>query len=163
MLTLECVGEDSIPLLASLASSIWHEYFPCILSESQIDYMVDRFQSEHAMRSQISEKGYRYYFIVSEGDIIGYTGLVPEGDVLFISKVYLEKEHRGKGLGTQAIKCIFDICSKEGFRSAYLTVNRGNAKAIRAYERNGFKAVRTQVTDIGNGFVMDDYVMEKVF
>lgn len=163
MLTLERVDPEHIPQLAGLASGIWHEYFPCILTEEQIDYMVDMFQSEHAMREQVASKGYRYYFIVSDGEVIGYTGLVPEGDVLFISKVYLKKEHRGKGLGTEAIKSIFDICSKEGFRSAYLTVNKGNAKAIRAYERNGFKTVRSQVADIGKGFVMDDYVMEKVF
>ena len=163
MLRLRPVSSEEMPSLAALASFIWHEYFPCILSESQIDYMVDRFQSEPAMRSQVAEKGYRYYFIVDDGSVVGYTAIVPEGDVLFISKVYLLKEHRGKGLGTQAIKCIFDICSKEGFRSAYLTVNRGNAKAISAYERNGFRTVREQVTDIGNGFVMDDYVMEKVF
>ncbi len=163
MLSLVPVSEEEIPRLAGLADEIWHEYFPCILSDEQIDYMVDKFQSEHAMREQVASKGYRYYFIEDGGSVIGYTGLVPEGDVLFISKVYLLKEHRGKGLGTQAIKSIFDICSKEGFRSAYLTVNRGNAQAIRAYERNGFRTVRSQVADIGRGFVMDDYVMEKVF
>ena len=163
MLSLERVDYSQIDSLAEMADGIWHEYFPFILSEEQIDYMVEKFQSADAMRQQVSEKGYQYYFIVSDGETIGYTGLVPEGQTLFISKVYLRKEHRGKGLGTQAIKCIFDICSKEGFRSAYLTVNKGNAKAIRAYERNGFRTVRSQVADIGRGFVMDDYVMEKVF
>ena len=61
------------------------------------------------------------------------------------------------------LRYMFEGGPPQRLRSAYLTVNRGNAKAIRAYERNGFKVVRTQVTDIGNGFVMDDYVMEKVF
>ena len=163
MLSLVPVSLTEIPKLAALADSIWHEYFPCILTGEQIDYMVDRFQSEHAMREQVAEHGYRYYFIESDGSVIGYTGIVPEGDRLFISKVYLQKEHRGKGLGTQAIKSIFRICDDEGYRSAYLTVNKGNQKAIAAYERNGFRTVRSQVTDIGKGFVMDDYVMEKVF
>ena len=163
MLSLVPVPKTEIPVLAALADAIWHEYFPCILTEEQIDYMVDRFQSEHAMREQVSDHGYRYYFIESDGMVIGYTGIVPEGDRLFISKVYLKKEHRGKGLGTQALKSIFSICEDEGFKSAYLTVNKGNQKAITAYERNGFRTVRSQVTDIGKGFVMDDYVMEKVF
>ena len=163
MLSLVPVSGTEIPELAAMADTIWHEYFHCILTREQIDYMVDRFQSEHAMREQVSEHGYQYFFITSDGERIGYTGIVPEGDRLFISKVYLKAEHRGKGLGTQAIKSIFRICEDKGYRSAYLTVNRGNRKAITAYERNGFKAIRTQVTDTGRGFVMDDYVMEKVF
>ena len=162
MLTLEPVKESDIPDLASLASKIWHEYFPIILSNEQIDYMVDKFQSVHAMKDQISH-GYHYYFINLDGKRIGYTGLEPEGDALFISKVYLMKDYRGRGLGSETIKNIFIMCETEGFRSAYLTVNKNNKKAISAYQRNGFVTVRSQVTDIGNGFVMDDYVMEKVF
>jgi len=161
MLSLRPVSLSEIPELASLASGIWHEYFPCILSDGQIDYMVDMFQSKHAMREQVSEKGYRYYFLIDDGSVVGYTGLVPEGDRLFISKLYLRKEFRGKGLGSQALKSIFELCRREGLGSVYLTVNRNNSVAIRAYERNGFATVRTQVADIGNGYVMDDFVMEK--
>lgn len=163
MLSLRPVSPSEIPKLASLASGIWHEYFPCILSEGQIDYMVDMFQSEHAMREQVSGKGYRYFFLDDGGSIVGYTGLVPEGDRLFLSKLYLREECRGKGLGSQALKLIFELCQREGFGSVYLTVNRNNSVAIRAYERNGFVTVRTQVADIGNGYVMDDFVMEKRF
>lgn len=163
MLKLVPAGENDIVSLAALADEIWHEYFPGIISEEQVDYMVDRFQSEHAMREQISSRGYRYYFIVNDNEHIGYAGLVPEHNVLFISKVYLRKKYRGRGLGTAAIQEIFRICETEGFVSAYLTVNKGNARAIKAYERNGFKKVREQAADIGCGFVMDDYVMEKVF
>ena len=70
MLSLRPVSPSEIPELASLASEIWHEYFPCILSEGQIDYMVDRFQSERAMGEQVSEKGYRYHFLVDDGSIV---------------------------------------------------------------------------------------------
>ena len=163
MLSLEPVRESEIDELADMAGAIWHEYFPAILSDEQIDYMVDRFQSAHAMRDQITNHDYHYFFLTYGGIRIGYTALVPEGDALFISKLYLARDYRGRGLGTEAIKSIFGICSDKGFRRAYLTVNRGNAKAIRAYERNGFRTVRSQVADIGRGFVMDDYVMEKVF
>ena len=126
MLTLVPVSGSEIPELAAMADTIWHEYFPCILTEEQIDYMVDRFQSEHAMREQVADHGYQYFFITSDGERIGYTGIVPEGDRLFISKVYLLGEHRGKGLGTQAIKSIFGICEDKGYRSAYLTVTHTN-------------------------------------
>lgn len=163
MISLVPVGKDQIGRLAEMASAIWHEYFPCILTEEQIDYMVDKFQSERAVTDQIENGGYRYFFITYWGNRIGYTALKPEQKTLFISKVYLSVEYRGKGLGTLAVKEIFRLYSDEGFHSAYLTVNKLNAKAIKTYERNGFTKVREQKADIGNGFYMDDYVMEKVF
>ena len=145
-----------------MADVVWHEYFPCILTDAQIDYMVERFQSEAAMTEQVSEKGYRYAFIM-DGDVrVGYTGISASDGKLFISKLYLLKENRGKGYGTTALKMLFDIAREEGLRSVYLTVNKYNDRAIKTYRSNGFETIQSIVTDIGEGFVMDDFVMEKV-
>lgn len=145
-----------------MADRVWHEYFPCILTDEQIDYMVDRFQSERAMREQVAEKGYRYAFIM-DGDVrVGYTGISVSDDKLFLSKLYLLKENRGKGYGSRALQLIFDIGREEGLRSVYLTVNKHNERAIRTYHAKGFETIQSIVTDIGDGFVMDDFVMEKI-
>lgn len=159
---LEFVDVGGLSEVADMADEIWHEYFPCILTDEQIDYMVDRFQSERAMREQVSEKGYEYALIVTDEGRVGYTGISVSGDKLFISKLYLKKEYRGKGYGTGAMRIIFDIGRQRGSESVYLTVNKRNDRAIRSYTSNGFKTVQSIVTDIGDGFVMDDYVMEKV-
>lgn len=145
-----------------MADIVWHEYFPCILTEEQIDYMVDRFQSERAMREQVSEKGYRYAFIVDDDVRVGYAAISASDGKLFISKLYLLKENRGKGYGTATLGLLFDLAREEGLGSVYLTVNKYNARAIRTYESNGFETIQSIVTDIGGGFVMDDFVMEKV-
>lgn len=160
---LVTVRDGEIHALAEMASGIWHECFTEILSKEQIDYMVEMFQSEDAMRKQITEDGYRYYRILADGETAGYTAIRPQGDRLFVSKVYLKKEFRHLGIGSAAIMEIDGICRREGFASAYLTVNKANEKAIKSYRRNGYECLGPQVTDIGNGFVMDDYVMEKVF
>ena len=47
------VKPNEIKELAGLASEIWHEYWTCILSAAQINYMVDKFQSEQAVINQI--------------------------------------------------------------------------------------------------------------
>ncbi len=159
---LRFVGPEELAGVASLASSIWHEYFPIILSDDQIDYMVDRFQSLPAMTEQVTEKGYRYAFIEDDGHVIGYTGVCPRGDRLFLSKLYLRKEHRGRGLGSASLQAVFSYARDNGFRSVCLTVNKYNEKAISAYRRNGMEVIHSICTDIGDGFVMDDYVMEKV-
>ncbi|GAA0134475.1 hypothetical protein YSY43_13150 [Paenibacillus sp. YSY-4.3] len=153
--------EQEIASLADLASDIWHEYFVVIIPNEQIDYMVEKFQSFPALTDQITNQGYEYYFMTAEGDPIGYLGVKQEENKLFLSKFYLQKEHRGKGYGSQAMELLVDICRNRNLGAIWLTVNRHNASTIAVYERKGFKTIRTQVADIGNGFVMDDYVMEK--
>lgn len=154
--------DEQIQLLAVMANNVWHEWFPSILSEEQIDYMVDRFQSYGAIRKQITE-GYEYFFIYVGQMPVGYVGIHEEKPEkkLFVSKVYLMKEFRGKGYASEAFAFLEGLCSGMGLTSMYLTVNKYNSHAILVYQKKGFETVRAQVTDIGNGFVMDDYVMEK--
>ncbi len=150
------VEDQQIRELANLASQIWHEYWTCILSSEQIDYMVDKFQSENAIKNQIEAENYTYYFIMSDGEKAGYAGVSDKKDYLFLSKLYISKDYRHKGLGRQAFEKIKDM----GFDKIQLTVNKYNKNTIDAYFKYGFKIVDSVVTDIGFGFLMDDYIME---
>lgn len=85
------VKKDEIKELAQLAGEIWHEYWPCILTEAQINYMVEKFQSEKAIIEQILHQNYSYYFIVENGVKCGYFGISRCKDYLFLSKLYLKK------------------------------------------------------------------------
>ncbi len=153
---------EKIKTLAALASGIWHEYFPVILTGEQIDYMVERFQSAAALTQQIREQGYQYYFLIAEGRPVGYCGVRPDENKLFLSKLYLKQECRGKGYASQTFAFLEELCGQKGYEAIWLTVNRFNEAAVAVYKKKGFTVVREQKTDIGHGFVMDDYVMEKV-
>ena len=153
--------EEDIAELAKLADTVWHEYFPCIITNEQIDYMVEKFQSVPAITDQLNNQGYRYFFFQLEDTKIGYTGIKAEDGKLFLSKIYILKPYRGHGYASQALLFLEDICHNENLRSIWLTVNKYNDSSIAVYKKKGFQTIRTQVADIGNGFVMDDYVMEK--
>lgn len=155
MITFEKVSD--IKELASLASSIWHEYWTCLLSPEQIDYMVENFQSEKAIKEQIENENYTYYFIKSDNENAGYFGISDKGNFLFLSKIYIRKEFRHKGIGTKAFNKIKELALGKPIR---LTVNKHNTNSINAYKKWGFKTIDAVVTDIGSGFVMDDYIME---
>lgn len=155
MITFEKVSD--IKELASLASSIWHEYWTCLLSPEQIDYMVENFQSEKAIKEQIENENYTYYFIKSDNENAGYFGISDKRDFLFLSKIYIRKEFRHKGIGTKAFDKIKELALGKPIR---LTVNKHNTNSINAYKKWGFKTIDAVVTDIGSGFVMDDYIME---
>lgn len=151
-----------IKRLASLAKSIWEEYFVCILTNQQISYMIEKFQSETALKEYITLKGYEYYFICNEKGEIGYFGIHDEGESLFLSKLYLKEDMRGKGIASKAFNFIEDICKIRGIKSIWLTVNKYNTHSIAVYNAKGFKIIDSEITPIGNGFVMDDYIMQKL-
>ncbi|MDE6092332.1 MAG: GNAT family N-acetyltransferase [Ruminococcus sp.] len=152
---------EKLSEIAVLADEIWHEFFPVILSDSQIDYMVEKFQSYDAMKEQTESQGYSY-FAVNEDDVLcGYIAVKPEKDNrLFLSKLYLKRDMRGKGIASEMFRRVFCEAEKAGKTSVYLTVNKYNDHAVSVYRKKGFEIIDSVVTDIGNGFVMDDYIME---
>lgn len=153
--------QEQIAALAALADIIWHEHFTPIIGEAQVAYMLDKFQSERAITDMLSNQNYRYFFFEAGGQKVGYIGIQPREKLLFLSKIYLLKEHRGKGYARVGIDFLAQLCRKEGFDKIQLTCNRHNLNSIAAYQKMGFEIVYEQDADIGNGFVMNDYVMEK--
>lgn len=151
-----------IDTLAKTAREIWYEYFPGIISVEQVDYMVEKFQSPLAIRTQIFENGYRYFLVLDDETIIGYFGIKAESDRLFLSKLYLKKDHRGKGHFSGMLTFIETMARDNGLTGMYLTVNKHNENSIAVYRKKGFTVQKEQTADIGNGFVMDDLVMEKL-
>lgn len=153
---------EDIAVVAQLADDIWHQHFTPIIGEAQVDYMLEKFQSVEAMTGQIAE-GAEYYLIMSGGHPSGYFCLVPEPDAgtLLISKLYVKKTARGCGLGRQALAFIQHRAEALGLSKLRLTVNRHNSQTIDWYHHVGFQTTGTQVKDIGGGYVMDDFLMEK--
>lgn len=147
--------------VAELAEKIWHEFFPVILSEEQIDYMVEKFQSYDAMKEQVANQDYCYFAVSDNDGLCGYIAVKPEKDSrFFLSKLYLKSDRRGKGIASEMLKRVFSEAEKAGKTSVYLTVNKYNDHAVNVYKKKGFEVIDSVVTDIGNGFVMDDYIME---
>lgn len=150
--------------LARMADEIWHEYWPCRIGKAQTDYMVEHFQSLEAIERDIRTGAYEYWFLCAgdDGRVVGYTGAREEADTnrLFISKIYLIAKERGQGFGTQVINFYKDLARCRGLCGLYLTVNKHNSLAIHTYKKNGFEIIDAVQTDIGKGFVMDDFIME---
>ena len=86
--------------IAALADEIWHEHYASLLTKGQIDYMVEKFQSEKAIAHAIAEENYTYYIMKDAGQIVGYCAVQPTeaNHSLFLSKLYLHKDYRGRRL-----------------------------------------------------------------
>jgi len=152
--------DSQIENIESLAREIWTEHYTPIIGKDQVEYMLASFQSRQAISDQI-RTGARY-FLIKEGDVlIGYLAVQSKGSELFLSKIYLLRTKRGKGYARNAVLFIEKLAREINFSRIVLTVNKNNADSIKAYEKLGFKNTGALVQDIGNGFVMDDYKMEK--
>jgi len=157
---LEVLTEHHIEIVESLAREIWTEHYISIIGIEQVDYMLNRFQSRQAIREQI--RGGALYFLMKEdNEFIGYIAVQPKGADLFLSKIYVRSSRRNKGQGKKAVCFAEKLAQEKGLRKIVLTVNKNNVNAIKAYEKMGFRNIGPLVQDIGNDFVMDDYIMEK--
>jgi diamine N-acetyltransferase len=154
-------SEQQLRVVAGLAHQIWYEYYVPLIGQAQVDYMVSKFQSSGAMAQQLRD-GYEYFLTERDGQSIGYCAVQaqPAQQSLFLSKLYLLRDARGAGTGRVCMEFIEQLARRRGLKMLWLTVNKGNP-AVKAYERLGFAIAAELVIDIGGGFVMDDYRMEK--
>ncbi|WP_106767459.1 GNAT family N-acetyltransferase [Paenibacillus faecalis] len=147
--------------VCQLAEEIWMEHYEPIIGQEQVRYMIEKFQSPEPVKEQI-ESGYQYYFLNSRDEKAGYMAFKLENGSMFLSKIYVAKRYRKQGIAAAALTYAEEVCKSSGVSSMWLTVNKYNSNSIAAYNRLGFVTIREQVADIGQGYVMDDYVMEKV-
>lgn len=147
--------------VAALADRIWQEHYTRIIGAKQVRYMVDRFQSEDAIAQQCKDDGIHYYIAALDGVDAGYGAVrLDADDSLFLSKLYVDHAARGQGIAKRLMERF--LSDFPAAKEVYLAVNKNNEGSIAAYKRLGFAIVREMCTDIGNGFVMDDYEMRQV-
>lgn len=144
----------------ALGKTIWTQHYTPIIGEDQVRYMLNKFQSIDAITNQLNE-GYRYYLIQNNNISIGYISVQKREDSLFLSKFYILDTERGKGFGKKAMQYLISLGQELDCESISLTVNKYNKNSIEAYKSFGFTISEAVVFDIGEGYVMDDYRMEK--
>ena len=162
MVTLDLVqSQRQIAKTADLADKIWNEYYPVIIGQSQVVYMLANYQSMDAISTQINN-GQLYFLIKLQHQTVGYLSIVSEEGhgALQLSKLYLLKSFRRQGIAKYCVQRVREIALGKGASLLWLTVNRYNAAAISAYEKLGFVTTMACVEDIGDSFVMDDFRME---
>ncbi len=158
----ETTEPADIERIAALAAEIWREHYTDLIGAEQVEYMLRRFQSAEAITRQIEKEGCRYFVAEEDGDFLGYCAVQDSGEPnrLFLSKFYVRKSCRGRGIGKEMLRHAVGCFKAFPSTIVWLTVNKGNAGSIAAYEKLGFRIAGELVTDIGGGHVMDDYCLE---
>lgn len=164
MLEIIVASESHLPEINRIAHETWPTTFGEILSKEQIAYMLDWMYSIPSLESQIKEKGHVFLMAKDADGYLGYASyeLNYKGEAKTkIHKIYLLPASQGKGVGAALIGKIGQIALTNNNESLLLNVNRYN-KAVGFYEKVGFKVIGNEDIDIGDGFLMQDFIMEKV-
>jgi len=153
--------DADIPLLRQLAERVWRDYYPAIIGQTQVDYMLPLMYSDDVIRREIAD-GVVWELGLGENVPIAFLsiGLDSDGRAK-LHKLYLDTAVHGRGFGQQLIHRAIEIARELGASELWLQVNKQNARAIRAYERAGFHLEKESVFDIGAGFVMDDFILAR--
>jgi GNAT superfamily N-acetyltransferase len=152
--------EAALQDMATMARTIWCEHYSGMIGLEQALYMAETFQSVTAIASQISA-GACYFLIEYEQTTVGYTAFEQHDDALFVSKLYLLNTYRGKGIAQAVLHWLEEQARQFGLSFLFLLTNQKNTVALEAYKRFGFSIVSSLVKDVGQGYSVSDYRLEK--
>jgi ribosomal protein S18 acetylase RimI-like enzyme len=158
MPSLKPATSNDFASIEQLAKDIWSKHYVPIIGQGQVNYMLNKLYSAAALQKQ-TEEGQVFHLVLKENKEIGFISVInPDGKNYFLHKFYILQEKQNTGLGSTVFKKVFgELYQPE---SITLTVNRQNYKSINFYFKLGFKITKVEDFDIGNGYFMNDFVME---
>ena len=160
MLKILTASAEDIPLIRQLTFAVWPQTYSPIISQQQVDYMLEMMYSESSLRQQM-EEGTQFILVYEENEPVGFAAYEKiEPTIWKLHKIYILATQQGKGTGKFLMDHISKEVQQQGALVLQLQVNRNN-KAKSFYEKIGFKVIEEADFDIGNGFFMNDYVMGK--
>ena len=163
LLSIRNATVEDIGLIRELTFKIWPQTYAAIISQQQIDYMLDRMYSEASLKDQMTKEGCQFIFVYDETAPVGFAAYQEIKPTTWkLHKIYILATQQGKGTGKFVINHILDEIQQLEATALQLQVNRHN-KARSFYEKIGFTVIEEADFDIGNGYFMNDYVMEKKF
>lgn len=163
MITITAATINDIKQIQNIVNITWPITYGEILSKEQLDYMLGLFYSTEALKEQYNKKIQLFYMIDEDETNIGFIGIEHNYNgeaVTKIHKIYLLPETQGKGIGKKVIDEIGKLASENNSTALSLNVNRFNS-ALGFYKKIGFEVKEEVDIEIGNGYLMEDYVMEK--
>ncbi len=159
MIHLNSAKETDLDTIANMAREIWNVHYVCMVGQEQVDYMLGKFYNRESLIEQMHVKKHSFYLIEEGKDAIGFLSVSSENDAdYFLHKFYIYSHKSNSGAGTETLNQLLKLVNP---KTLTLTVNRENFKSINFYFKTGFKINRVEDFDIGEGYLMNDFVMVK--
>jgi ribosomal protein S18 acetylase RimI-like enzyme len=153
---------DIEPVIA-LARLVWQQTYPGIISQQQIEFMLEQRYQPQRLRDELSMPGVWWDQATVDGQLAGFSSclLTAAGSEMKLDKAYVDPAQQRLGIGARLIEQVASRGREAGCTTLVLAVNKRNERAIAAYRKHGFAVREAVCVDIGNGFVMDDFIMAR--
>jgi GNAT superfamily N-acetyltransferase len=152
--------KDELQHVRNIAHGTWPSTFKNILSSAQIQYMLNWMYDLETLLQQY-QNGQQFYAIKENEKFLGFAVIElnhPKEGKCKLHKLYVLPDQQGKGYGKLLLDCVVETAIGEKMQGLILNVNRYNT-SVNFYKHYGFTILKEEVIDIGNGFIMDDYIM----
>ena len=160
--TIRNADERDVYLIQEIAHKVWPNAYGSILPDGQVEYMLELIYSPKSLKNQMNNLRHRFLILEQEKRVLGFAAYSALEPGLFkLQKLYVLTEIQGKGAGKFLLDEVIKNIRRESAETLILTVNRNNNNAKKFYEKQGFTVKREEKIDIGGGYFMDDYIMEK--
>jgi len=157
---IEIYKTTELKRIQLLAELTWYTTYSSILKSEQLHYMFDLMYSTSQLEANLLN-GNQFHIIKEESTDLGFTEIILYPHYIKINKIYIIPEQQGKGLGNKMINNIEQIAASLNVSKITLNVNRYN-KALHFYIKSGFSIIEEVDVEIGNGYLMEDYILEKI-
>jgi|SRR3954465_6233581 len=159
-LTFKKATEKDIPIIRDLADRIWRKHYLPIIGIKQIEFMLAKMYSPESIVKQMQEQQQYTIAYDDTGKAIGYISIsTTDNKNYYLHKFYIDTDKQSKGIGSEVFNYILNTLPTA--ETIELTVNRENYKSINFYFKNGFVIKEVANFDIGEGYFMNDFVMQK--
>ena len=153
-----------VEVVAALARVVWQDAYSGIITQAQIDYMLEQRYNPQRLQEELNTPGIWWDKALVEGGLAAFSStlLTSTPGEMKLDKLYVDPARQRLGLGARLIEHVAQRALGLGCHTLILAVNKHNTRAIAAYKKSGFVEREAVRVDIGNGFVMDDFIMAKV-
>jgi len=162
---MKCIIDSKdFETIRKIAFETWPNAYGKIVTQEQLDYMLDKIYAIDSLQQQQENLGHRFIVAVDENNAaIGFASFSTyenQNNHHRLHKLYVLPNQQQKGIGKLLLESIYIEIRKKGNGSIELNVNRYN-NALVFYQKLGYEILKEEDIDIGEGFFMNDYVLFK--
>jgi ribosomal protein S18 acetylase RimI-like enzyme len=152
-----------VDAIAALARVVWQDAYPGIITQAQIDFMLEQRYNARRLREELTRPEIWWDKATVAGELAAFASTLPTAvpGEFKVDKIYVDPARQRLGLGGRLLAHVAERALAQGGETLILAVNKRNERAIAAYRKHGFSVREAVCVDIGNDFVMDDFIMQR--
>ncbi|HWO98539.1 MAG TPA: GNAT family N-acetyltransferase [Bacillus sp. (in: firmicutes)] len=145
---------EHVPGIINVCVDGWHSTYGAIRSPEYIERVTRNYYAYDRIYQEVmngDKNPYIWYVALENNRVVGaIAGGEIEYDKGEIFTLYADYQRRGEGIGTLLLDHLTKIQSEKGLKKQWVSVAKGNEKAIPFYEAKSFVRMSEQISRFSN-------------